>query len=310
MRFPPPRHVLPTALKVTAVVLIPLVLVSWLVGGDAVLPGVLALLSVAFVPYCTLRQAIVMCAALVAVGTLGTMAYGHDVAVVSLVVVTCLVAGLLSRFSAGVFGVGPIVAAVASLDTPENKPIVVALVMTAVCAYVVLVVRLMKVNLEPAQVPLDVAKRHAVVMAVACGAATAVALYFDMPKAYWLVMTLAIVLRPYALDSLVKNRQRVLGTVAGAMIAALLSPLPRPWQVLMAAVCMTLMFAYMAQRDYVLQVTFMTPMVIFLVSSGSVDDTFYLDGLRLAYTVGACVAGGLVSLALVRGPDAASTAHA
>jgi len=302
--------VLPTALKVTAVVLIPLVLVSWLVGGDAVLPGVLALLSVAFVPYCTLRQAIVMCAALVAVGTLGTMAYGHDVAVVSLVVVTCLVAGLLSRFSAGVFGVGPIVAAVASLDTPENKPIVVALVMTAVCAYVVLVVRLMKVNLEPAPVPLDVAKRHAVVMAVACGAATAVALYFDMPKAYWLVMTLAIVLRPYALDSLVKNRQRVLGTVAGAMIAALLSPLPRPWQVLMAAVCMTLMFAYMAQRDYVLQVTFMTPMVIFLVSSGSVDDTFYLDGLRLAYTVGACVAGGLVSLALVRGPDAASTAHA
>lgn len=264
----------------------------------------------AFVPYCTLRQAIVMCAALVAVGTLGTMAYGHDVAVVSLVVVTCLVAGLLSRFSAGVFGVGPIVAAVASLDTPENKPIVVALVMTAVCAYVVLVVRLMKVNLEPAPVPLDVAKRHAVVMAVACGAATAVALYFDMPKAYWLVMTLAIVLRPYALDSLVKNRQRVLGTVAGAMIAALLSPLPRPWQVLMAAVCMTLMFAYMAQRDYVLQVTFMTPMVIFLVSSGSVDDTFYLDGLRLAYTVGACVAGGLVSLALVRGPDAASTAHA
>lgn len=246
----------------------------------------------------------------VAVGTLGTMAYGHDVAVVSLVVVTCLVAGLLSRFSAGVFGVGPIVAAVASLDTPENKPIVVALVMTAVCAYVVLVVRLMKVNLEPAPVPLDVAKRHAVVMAVACGAATAVALYFDMPKAYWLVMTLAIVLRPYALDSLVKNRQRVLGTVAGAMIAALLSPLPRPWQVLMAAVCMTLMFAYMAQRDYVLQVTFMTPMVIFLVSSGSVDDTFYLDGLRLAYTVGACVAGGLVSLALVRGPDAASTAHA
>lgn len=301
---------LPTALKVTAVVLIPLVLVSWLVGGDAVLPGVLALLSVAFVPYCTLRQAIVMCAALVAVGTLGTMAYGHDVAVVSLVVVTCLVAGLLSRFSAGVFGVGPIVAAVASLDTPQNKPIVVALVMTAVCAYVVLVVRLMKVNLEPAPVPLDVAKRHAVVMAVACGAATAVALYFDMPKAYWLVMTLAIVLRPYALDSLVKNRQRVLGTVAGAMIAALLSPLPRPWQVLMAAVCMTLMFAYMAQRDYVLQVTFMTPMVIFLVSSGSVDDTFYLDGLRLAYTVGACVAGGLVSLALVRGPDAASTAHA
>jgi uncharacterized membrane protein YccC len=78
----------------------------------------------------------------------------------------------------------------------------------------------------------------------------------------------------------------------------------------MAAICMTLMFAYMAQKDYVLQVTFMTPMVIFLVSSGSVGETFYLDGLRVLYTVAACVVGGLVSLALARGPDATSTAPA
>ena len=310
MRFPPPRHLLPTALKITAAVLLPLIVVSQLVGGRAVLPGVLALLSMAFVPYCTLRQAIGMCGALVVVGTLGTAAYGNDPAVVALVVVTCMAAGLLSRFSAGVFGVAPIVAAVAGLDVPKNPPVTVALVMTAVCAYVILVVHLTKVHIEPAPVPFDVAKRHAAVMAAACGAATAVALYFDMPKSYWLVMTLAIVLRPYAVDSLVKNRRRVIGTVAGAMIAAVLSPLPRPWQMLMAAICMTLMFAYMAQKDYVLQVTFMTPMVIFLVSSGSVDDTFYLDGLRVVYTVGACIAGGLLSLALARGPDATSVAQA
>jgi hypothetical protein len=310
MRFPPPRHLLPTALKITAAVLLPLIVVYQLVGGRAVLPGVLALLSVAFVPYCTMRQAIGMCAALVAVGTLGTAAYGNDLAVVALVVATCLAAGFLSRFSAGVFGVGPIVAAVAGLDTPKNPPLTVAVVMTVVCAYVILVVYLTKVHVSPTPVPLEVATRHAVVMAVACGAATAVALYFEMPKSYWLVMTLAIVLRPYAVDSLVKNRRRVLGTVAGAMIAALLSPLPRPWQMVMAAICMTLMFAYMAQKDYVLQVTFMTPMVIFLVSSGSVGETFYLDGLRVLYTVAACVVGGLVSLALARGPDATSTAPA
>ena len=310
MRFPPPTHLLPTALKITAVVLVPLIVVSWVVGGKAVLPGVLALLSVAFVPYCTTRQAIGMCLALVAVGTVGTAAYGHDLAVIALVVVTCLGAGLLSRFSAGVFGVGPIVAAVAGLDTPKNPPLTVALVMAVVCAYVILVVHLTKVHIDPAPVPFDVATRHAAVMAVACGTATAIALYFDMPKSYWLVMTLAIVLRPYAMDSLVKNRRRIIGTVAGALIAVLLSPLPRSWQMLMAAICMTLMFAYMVQKDYVLQVTFMTPMVIFLVSSGSVDDTFYLDGLRVLYTVGACVAGGLVSMALVRGPDAASAAQA
>jgi uncharacterized membrane protein YccC len=119
-------------------------------------------------------------------------------------------------------------------------------------------------------------------------------------------MTLAIVLRPYAVDSLAKNRQRIVGTIAGAVVAAAMSPLPRPMQVVFAAICMTLMFAYATLGDYVLQVTFMTPMVVFLISTGAVDDTLSIDGLRVLYTVGACVAGGLVSMALVRGPDARS----
>ncbi len=304
--FPPPRKSLVTAVKITVVVLVPLVTAMLILGGRAILPAVMGLLSVAFVPYCTPRQAVGMCAALVVVGGLATAAYGHALAVVAIVVATCLLAGLASRFSAGVFGVGPIVAAVLGLDPPKNPPLTVVLVMVAVCVYVILVVHLLKVHIDRDPVPFDVAVRHALVMAVACGAATAVAIHYDLPKAYWLVMTLAIVLRPYVVDSLVKNRQRVVGTIAGAIVAAALSPLPRSLQVLFAAVCMTLMFAYMTEKNYVLQVTFMTPMVIFLVSTGAVDDTLSMDGLRVLYTVGACVAGGLVSLALARGPDAKS----
>lgn len=302
-QFPPQGKSLTAALKITAVVLVPMIATVLVVGGKAILPAVMALLSTAFVPYCTTRQAIGMSAALVGVGALGTAVHDNHVAVVALVVVTCLAAGLLSRFSAGVFGVGPVVAAVMGMNPPANPPLTVALVMAAVCAYVILVVHVLKAHLEPTPVPFDAAVRHAVVMAVACGAATAIGLHYDMPKAYWLVMTLAIVLRPYTIDSLTKNRQRVVGTVLGAIIAVVLSPLPRPWQIGLAAICMMLMFAYMAERNYVLQVTFMTPMVIFLVSSGSVGDTMHMDGLRVLYTVGACVAGGLLSLALARGPD-------
>ena len=78
------------------------------------------------------------------------------------------------------------------------------------------------------------------VMAIACGAATAVAVHYDWPKAYWLVMTLAIVLRPYAVDSLERNRQRVIGTLAGAILAAAAVPLPRPVLLVSAAICMSL----------------------------------------------------------------------
>ncbi|MFN8183994.1 MAG: FUSC family protein [Candidatus Nanopelagicales bacterium] len=303
-QFPPPRKAMSAAVKITVAVMLPLVATAMLVGGRAILPAVMALLSTAFVPYCTSRQAFALCAGLVGVGVLATVAYGNHAAVVALVVVTCVAAGMLSRISAGVFGVAPVVAAVMGMNSPSNPPLTVALVMAAVCAYVLLIVHLLKAHPDPTPVPFDVAVRHAVVMAVACGAATAIGLHYDMPKGYWLVMTLAIVLRPYAIDSLTKNRQRVLGTVLGAIVAVVLSPLPRPWQIVLAAVCMTLMFAYMAEKNYVLQVTFTTPMVVFLVSSGSVNDTVYMDGLRVLYTVGASIAGGLLSLALVRGPDA------
>lgn len=307
--FPPPRTSLVRAVEITVVVLLPLALTTWLAGGAAILPAVMALLCVTFVPYCTLRQAVLLCLGLVGVGVLTTVVHAEPVALVLLMVAVCIGAGLLSQLSAGAFTAGPIAVAVLGLDPPQVTAIQVAAVMIGVCGYVILVVRLLKVDIAPGPVPFDVALRHGLVMAVACGGATAIALYYDLPKSYWLVMTLAVVLRPYAIESLKKNRARVIGTVLGALIAVAMSPLPRPWQLVMAAVCMTLMFAYMAERNYVLQVTFMTPMVVFLVSSGTVDDTFYMDGLRVAYTVGACVVGGLVSLALTRGPDAEKATH-
>ncbi len=308
--FPPPKKALLTGLKITVVVLVPLIAAGLIVGGRAILPAVMGLLCVTFVPYCSTRQSVVLSVSLALTGALASASYGNPVAVVTVVVVVCLAAGLLSRFSAGVYGAGPIVAAVLGLDPPKNQPITVALVMLAVSAFAILVVGLLKVHIDRAPVPFDVAVRHALVMAVACGATTAVAVHYQWPKSYWLVMTLAIVLRPYAIDSLVKNRQRVVGTIAGAVVAAALSPLPRPAQVLFAAICMALMFAYLTEKNYVLQVTFMTPMVVFLVSTGSVDDTLSMDGLRVLYTVGACVVGGLVSLALIRGPDAQSVPSA
>ena len=91
-------------------------------------------------------------------------------------------------------------------------------------------------------------------------------------------------------------------------MAAALSPLPRPFLLVSTAICMSLTMAYLLEKNYVLQVTFMTPMVIFLISSGSVDDTLSLDGLRVIYTVGAAVVGGLVSLALVRQADSDTAA--
>jgi hypothetical protein len=297
--FPPPKHALILGIKLTVVLLIPLVAVSLIVGGKALLPAVMGFLAVAVMPYCTRKQAAGFLLGLVATGVLATMAARTWWAVL-VVILACMGAGLASRVSAGVFGMAPIVASILALDPPKNSPLVVGLVMLAVGTYVGLILHIMKFHIEAKPLAWDVAVRHAVVMSVACGAATAVALYFDWPKAYWPVMTMAIVLKPYRSDSLVHNRQRILGTLLGAVIAVVLSPVPRPAQLLLAAICMTLMFAYIVLQDYVLQVAFMTPMIIFLVSTGTVSDTLHFDALRVLYTISACVVGGVLAMGLAR----------
>lgn len=306
--FPPARGSVATGTKVAVVLLVPLLASALIVGGQAILPAVMGLLTITIVPFCTSRQNVILIAGAVLTGYLATAAFGNPLAVVSLVTLSCLIAGLVSRLSAGVYGLAPIIAAVLGLNEPQTTALTAALVMAAVSLYVVVVVAVLKLHVDPQPVPWDVAVRHAGVMAIACGSTTAVAVHYDWPKAYWLVMTLAIVLRPYAAESLERNRQRVIGTLAGAILAAALSPLPRPFLLVSAAICMSLTMAYLLEKNYVLQVTFMTPMVIFLISSGSVDDTLSLDGLRVIYTVGAAVVGGLVSLALVRQADSDTAA--
>lgn len=281
------------------VLLIPLIVVNAIVGGKALLPAVMGFLAVAVVPYCTRSQAAVMVTGLALTGVVSTMAAGTWWAVL-VMVLACLAAGAASRLSAGVFGMAPIVASILTLDPPKNPPLVVGIVMLAVGAYVAVVVHLLKFHLTPSPLTWEVAARHAVVQALACGIALAVALYFDLPKGYWLVMTLAIVLRPFRSESLTKNRQRILGTLIGAVLAMMLSPVPKAWHLLLVAVCLTLMFAYAALKNYVLQVTFMTPMIILLVSSGTIVDTWNLDVLRVVYTASACVIGGMLALLLAR----------
>lgn len=297
--FPPPRHALLTGVKLTVVLLIPLVAASLVIGGRAILPAVMGFLAVAVVPYCTRQQAVGFVFALTITGVVSTLAAGTWWAVV-VVMITCLLAGLASKVSAGVFGMAPIVASILSLVPPKNSPLIVGVVMLSVGVYVAVIVHVMKFHRQPVPVTWEVAARHGVVQALACGATTAVAVQFDLEKGYWLVMTMAIVLRPYRDASLTHNRERILGTVAGATIAALLSPLPRPWQVLFAAVCLTLFFAYVALQNYVMQVTFMTPMIVFLVSTGTVANTLHMDGLRLLYTVSACAVGGMLAMLLAR----------
>jgi hypothetical protein len=304
-RFPPPAAALRKAARITVLMLLPLVAVALVAGGESILPAMMALMAAAVVPFCTRRQALFFTVGLIATGVAAVAAAGAFWAVVGLVVVSSLVAGLASRVSAGVFGVAPVTAVVLGTEGQDLSVWRTGLVMAGVVVYVIVIMALGKIHIPATPVPWGVAVRHALVMALACGSATALVLHYDWPRGYWLVMTLAVVLRPYVGDSLHREVQRVVGTVAGAVIAGMLSPLPRPGQFVLAAACMMLMLAYAMLKDYVLQVTFLTPMVVFLVGSGTIESTLSEDLRRVVYTVGACLVGGALALLLARKEESA-----
>jgi uncharacterized membrane protein YccC len=64
--------------------------------------------------------------------------------------------------------------------------------------------------------------RHALRVAVAGGIAVAFTRAFHVDRGYWLTLTVVVVLQPYTSATVQRGLQRVAGTVAGAIVAALL----------------------------------------------------------------------------------------
>ncbi|MES2440204.1 MAG: FUSC family protein [Verrucomicrobiota bacterium] len=113
------------------------------------------------------------------------------------------------------------------------------------------------------------------------------------PHGYWLPFTMLVVLQPDFGSTREKAAQRVLGTLAGGLIASSLLWLHPPLPVLFVAIAVTIFaFGYFLKRNYAVAVIFITLMVVLLTESH--------HPVTLAFTLermGSTLAGGLLSLA-------------
>lgn len=118
-------------------------------------------------------------------------------------------------------------------------------------------------------VPPRMAVRHAVVTAVAAGAAMYTTLTLGVGHGYWMVMTLALVLRPVRGETSVAARDRTLGTLAGVLVGtAIVIVLPLWVSLVVAAGCALLTVAWALAGDVLRQTLFSTPVIVLLGSSG------------------------------------------
>jgi uncharacterized membrane protein YccC len=132
--------------------------------------------------------------------------------------------------------------------------------------------------------------RHALRVALAVSVAMTIAKAFDLSHRYWVTLTAFLLLQPQGAATRVRAVQRVIGTFAGAVLAALI-----PWAVddprVMIVVVMALagVSASVVRINYALFATFLTPTFILLAEVHAREA--HMIGTRIANTaIGAGIA--------------------
>jgi uncharacterized membrane protein YccC len=123
------------------------------------------------------------------------------------------------------------------------------------------------------------ALRHALRTSAVCVSSVVLVRAMHLPYGEWLALTAVIVLQPYVAHTWQKSLQRVGGTIAGGLLAALLVVFIRTPEALMATVCITSFFtlAWFAV-DYAWYCFFLTPTFVLLTVQGRHD--WRIAGIR------------------------------
>lgn len=150
----------------------------------------------------------------------------------------------------------------------------------------------LRANLTPRSVPL----RHAARATIAAIPALWFTMTHQTPYGHWLTITLLLTMQPYFGLTWVRALERIGGTVAGGLVAAVLSLMLRqPASIAVALFPLCLLSMSLRKVSYALFLTTLTPVVVLLVEltlPGTSELTIAL--MRAAYTV---AGGGLAVLA-------------
>jgi uncharacterized membrane protein YccC len=116
--------------------------------------------------------------------------------------------------------------------------------------------------------------------------------HFDLERGYWLPLTTLVVLQPEYGATRLRARQRVLGTLAGSLLASLILWFALPLPVIFTAMAITMAgFGFWLKRNYAVAVFFITLFVV-LLTEISMPITVAFTAERMAATA----AGGLLAM--------------
>ncbi|GAA1509177.1 YhjD/YihY/BrkB family envelope integrity protein [Nocardioides humi] len=213
--------------------------------------------------------------------------------------------------SAGIAALLPVAAAIGVSVPLDGGGAALAGWTVAGGALVVAVGQVAGLGAPPQPVTSAVAWRHAVVAAVAVGGATLLTTEREVGHGYWLVLTLAVVLRPVRDETVAGARDRAAGTILGiAAAVAVVLLLPPAAAVALAVACVVVANAWALVGNLRRQALFTTPAVVLMSSSGVASAALGLAAERLVLTLLGALLAAAAAVVLARWDGAAETAGA
>ena len=126
--------------------------------------------------------------------------------------------------------------------------------------------------------------RHALRVAVATAAAEAWLALRNVPRGYWVLFSIIVVLQPYTSATVQKGLQRIVGTIAGGIMAALLlSVVQSPAEMMIIVFIGAMLTIALLPVNYGLYSFALTPTFVLLAEVGAIDR--HLVWLRVENTI-------------------------
>lgn len=295
----PPARALQAALLVVVPVSLACAIGGWLSGPLAVAGIALGVTGAVqgAVSDADVRWKVLVVGVLALLGAAGVWAADHPAVLALVVAVAGVAEWPVNRHSAGMAVLWPALPPLAA-STGVSDAWGFALWLALGGALIIVLGAAMKASRPVPGVANAVAARHAVATGAAAGLASYVTTAMGLSHGYWLVLTLALVLRPQRGESGGEAADRVVGTLLGVAVGigvVVLLPLVVSLILVVAFLVLTVGWALAGNRRR--QSAFVTPVVLILGSGGVAGTTVGLAVERLLFTaVGAAVAVGLAVL--------------
>ena len=295
--YVPPLKTLARAAAIIAVAAVPVVAAWWLLEEHAarsVYRGMTFM--VAAVTQVALARQFVAGSLVGLAALAGALIADNILLLLVAVVVACSVQWFFNQWSAGLVALLPSIIFTYSLSAPSH-PMRIAVMAWLGAAIAIGAASLVKVRREPRPADMGVAARHVLALAAGCIGLILLNEAMGFPHGNWAVLTFCLVFVPLAKETTARVKNRVLGTAAGAVVAASIAvAAPRVVCLVLAVVCavLTVAYAIMPEKDLFYTV-FLTPTIILLYGASK----FGLEVLGLAgERVGLTALGGLLAIVL------------